>query len=117
MCRVRIGRLDTRAEGGEPQKLGTNSLKSKSDAKLIQGSLNPAWQDFCTWARFGTHFIYRVRIGKLVPNFGGKGPRAEGGRGKVNLPPILVLEHRRVGGFCCCTTRLTQTGPGLDRLA
>ena len=40
-----------------------------------------------------------MRIGKLVPNFGGKGPRAEGGRGEVNLPPVGALEHRRVGGF------------------
>ena len=61
--------------------------------------LDPAPQDFCTWARFGIHFIYRVRIGKLDPNFGGEGPRAEGGRGEVNLPPVVVLERRRVGGF------------------
>ena len=81
MYRARIGRLDTnfggemlRAEGGEPQKLGTNSLKFQLTPKWA----GPAWQDFCTWARFGTHFIYRVRIGKLDPNFGGEGPRVEG---------------------------------------
>ena len=28
---------------------------------------------------------------ELGPSFGGEGPRAEGGRGKVNLPPIRVL--------------------------
>ena len=47
MYRVRIGRLDTnfggemlRAEGGEPQKLGTNSLKfqwSERDPKVGLG--------------------------------------------------------------------------------
>ena len=31
-------------------------------------------------AGLGTHFIYRMRIGTLVPNFGGKGLRAEWGR-------------------------------------
>ena len=36
MYRVRIGRLDTRAEGGEPQKLGTNSLKFQWSEKGSQ---------------------------------------------------------------------------------
>ena len=90
MYRVRIGRLDTRAEGGEPQKLGTNSLKFQWSEKGTQSGPDPASQDFCTWARFGTHFIYRVRIGKLDPNFGGKAPRAGGGRGEVNLPLYLL---------------------------
>ena len=100
MYRVRIGRLDTRAEGGEPHKLGTNSLKFQWSEKGTQSGPDPASQDFCTWARFGTHFIYRVRIGKLVPNFGGKGPRAEEGRGRRKPPPIQALEHRGSADFC-----------------
>ena len=34
---------------------------------------------------------------ELGPRFGGDGPRAEGGRGKVNLPPIHVLTRPTKG--------------------
>ena len=34
---------------------------------------------------------------ELGPYLGGEGPRAEGGRGKVNLPPIHVLTRPTKG--------------------
>jgi len=67
--------------------------------KNVPGWAGPAPEDFCTWARFGTHFIYSVRIRKLDPNFGGEVPRAEGGKGEGKPSPCKGSGTPRVGGF------------------
>ena len=64
-----FGGKGPRAEGGRGEETSPHNLFWNTEGSA----------DFCTWARFGTHFIYRVQIGKLVPNFGGEGPRQEGG--------------------------------------
>ena len=74
-----------------PQKLGTTSLKSKSDGKLIQSS-----PKMCV---AGCLMLY-APFDPNGPRFcgcTGKAPRAEEGMGG-GLAPVGLLEHRRVGG-------------------
>ena len=45
--------------------------------------------------------MYRVRIDELGADFGGEVPRAEGGRGEVNLPPFKGLAGRGRAARVC----------------
>ena len=44
-------------------------------------------------------YTKRVRIDDSGPTFAARGPRAEGGRGEVNLPPIRGLTSRGSADF------------------
>ena len=75
-------------KGHNPRVVVCVSGRTRSAKRVGISSGVPKWavlsvlQEFWTWARFGTHFFYRVRAGKLVPSFGGKGPRVEGVGGR-----------------------------------
>ena len=74
--------------------LGTNPLKFQIDAK-VDGT--PRGRIWSPWVKIWSQYTYSLRMNILGPRFGGEGPRAEGGRGKVNLPPMDVLTRPTKG--------------------
>ena len=79
MYRAQIGRLDTnfggemlRAEGGEPQKLGTNSLKFQLTPN---GSPYPAPGFFDSWQIWDPFYLYSAnrQIGSQLWRQGAQG--------------------------------------------
>ena len=74
--------------------LGTNPLKFQIDAKVDRTPRGRIWPK---WSKVWSQYTYSLRMDELGPRVGGEGPRAEGGRGKVNLPPISGLTRPTKG--------------------